>query len=367
MKKWFLLFILVSTTAHALEAVVTVLEAPILAEKSRYSQVVQYLRKGDVIKIHPSVANETKYDDLAPSKKKLEEIHKKLSATPEWKEDEVFKGDESQNAHIEDEFIPLVTRGGHIGYVLSEHIQVFFNDKREFRHRVYDQKDLTDYRLEEPLPRGYPVVTNRGLRGQITLGFMQPYDHSYPYLQSIKAKGYVSPIDFNFTVMKNVRSDLHDRFYYGLNVGFRNYKNQYVFSDNKRSSSEEVYKAGLGPVVSFDVHKGEKNRIALYGRANFYLLNLLTIKQQDVDGRSDSRRYQGFSVTPTIGFQYHRKSVLEDVDLILGTGVETELSSSYRAQNGAGYKNWWRHDGNDRYKPGTSFNISGYIGLQSIY
>ncbi len=367
MKKWLLLFIFLSTSAFALEAVVTVLEAPILAEKSRYSQVVQYLRKGDVIKIHPSVANETKYDELSPSKKKLEQVHKKLSATPEWKEDEVFKGDESQNAHIEDEFIPLVTRGGHIGYVLSEHIQVFFNDKREFRHRVYDRKDLTDYRLEEPLPRGYPVVTNRGLRGQITLGLLQPYDKSYPYLNQIKAKGYSSPIDLNFTVMRNVKSDLHDRFYYGLNFGFRNFKNQYVFSDGNRSSTEEAYKAGLGPVVSYDVHKGEKNRIAIYGRVNFYLLNLMTIEQKDVDGRSDKRRYLGFSATPTIGFQYHRKSILEDVDLVIGTGVESEISSAYRAQNGAGYKDWWRHDGNDRFNPRTIFNITGYIGLQSVY
>ena len=230
----------------------------------------------------------------------------------------------------------------------------------------YNNKDRTDYRLQEPLPKNYPLVRDGGLRGQATLGFTQPYDQSYPYILNVKTKGYASPVDLNFSYLKNSKNDEQDRFYYGVNVGFRYFENTYLFSERERRSQETVYKAGVGPMALYDVFKGEKNRIALYARMNVYLLNFMKIEQTEGD-RSDSRRYLAVSAAPTIGIQYHRKSFLEDLDLVIGTGIESEISSAYKAQNGASERNFWRHLGNDRFQPGPSFNITGYLGVQSVY
>ncbi len=367
MKMIFLFLLVLPSLAHALEAVVMVLEAPILEEKSRYSKVVQYLRKGDVIKIHPSVGNDAQYDYLAPDPKKQLEVRKKLSEKPEWKEDQVFPGDESLNGHIEDEFIPVLDRRGRRAYVIAEHIYVYFNDKREFREARFNNKDRTDYRLQEPLLRDYPLKREGGIRGQALLGMNQPYDQSYPYKQTVKAKSYNQPIDFNVSFLRNFAGDEQDRYFYGINIGFRYYKNNYEFTDNERKSFEKTIKAGVGPIVTWDVYKGEKNRFALYTRANLYLLNLLTISQSDINGNQDTRKYQGASVSPALGVQYHRKNFLEDLDFIIGSSIETEISAKYRAQTGATFQDWWRHGGNDRFQPGPSFIITGYLGVQQTY
>jgi len=66
MRRWVLFFILFSAEALALEAVVTVLETPMFKTKSYDAPVVQYLRKGDIIKVHPSIANRREFDEYAP-------------------------------------------------------------------------------------------------------------------------------------------------------------------------------------------------------------------------------------------------------------------------------------------------------------
>ena len=78
MKKILIILILSITNAFALDAVVTVLETPLLKSPRYSAPVVQYLRKGDIIKVHPSLNNNTEFDHLAPSPEKFAKL-KKLS------------------------------------------------------------------------------------------------------------------------------------------------------------------------------------------------------------------------------------------------------------------------------------------------
>lgn len=359
---WFTLFL--SFNALALEAVVTVLEAPMLQSKSRDAKVVQYLRRGDVIKIDSSVANNKSYDHMAPSDEKLAQVRKRLSETPEWQQDRMFTGDLAQNASIEDEFIPTLDRQGHTVYVLSEHIYVYFNDPRELS-QPQKRRDLTDYRLQEPLPKNYPVKTPVGLRGQLTLGFTQPYSESYPYLQQIKTKGYQHPLDFNFTYLKVNGSDQQDRAFIGVNVNIKRFENQYIF-DQTRRSSEKYLKIGVGPTISYDAYKGETHRLNMYATMNIYLWNQLHV-QQSGSGFVDTRRYRAVSASPLLGFQYHRKSFAENLDFILGTSLEFGLPTRYQAQSGASRPEWWRHGGTDSFTTRGFFTMAAYLGLQSAY
>lgn len=364
MKKLLLGLYFLSFNAFALDAVVTVLETPMFKYRSYEAPVVQYLRKGDVIKIHPSVANNPDFDQYAPSPAKLAELKKKMKETPEYNDDKMFRGEEENTAFLEDEFIPTLDRQGNTVYVLSEHIFVYFNDAREYKQHVI-AKDPTDYRLEEPLPRKYPLKTVSGLRGQFIMGITQPYYESYPYLDQIKRKGYQSPVDLNLTFLKQAPGEYQERLFIGGTLNFRTSTNTYTFHD-RRFSEEVSYRLGLGPTISYDAFKSEKNRVNLSGTI---LVNFLDRKQitQSLDQTTEDRLYTGYSVSPRISLQYHRKQILEDVDFVLGTAMEMTSATNYQAKNGAGQASWWRHLGDDKFTTRTTFALGGYVGLQSAY
>ena len=344
MKKIYFLFLLFSTQAFALDAVVTVLETPLFKYRSYEAPVVQYLRKGDVIKIHPSIANDRKYDQYAPANKK--------HVTPK------------ETYYLEDEFIPTLDRQGNTVFVLSEHIYVYFGDSREF-DQVTLAKDPTDYRLEEPLPKNYPLPAKSGYRGQVILGITQPYYESYPYFDNFKTKGYTTPIDVNLTLLRQAPGDYNDRLFIGGTLNLRVFENSYTF-EGRRHSQEEAFKLGLGPTISYDAFKGDKNRINLSASVIVNLIDRMQITQA-LDSARESRLYTGFSIVPRLALQYHRKSIMEEVDFVLGTAMEVGTPTSYRAQNGAGQATWWQALGNDKFTTRTTYTLGGYIGVQSAY
>lgn len=358
MKKLLLVLVLISGNAFALDAVVTVLETPLLKYRSYEAPVVQYLRKGDVIKIHPSVANEEKFEQFAPSAEKLKAIRKKLK-----NDDPIFRGENENTAYIEDEFIPTLDRQGNLVYVISEHIYVYFGDSREFNQKQ-SKFDPTDYRLEEPLPKKYPLKTPVGYRGQFLAGITQPYYESYPYKDSIKRKGYTSPLDLNLTFLKLAPGNYQERLFIGGSMNFRRFDNTYTFPD-RRYSEELGMRFGVGPTISYDAFKGEKNRVNMSGTI---LVNIdyMTISQS-LDERKDSRIYSGYSVAPRLSLQYHRKEILEELDFVLATSLEMGSATSYNAKNGGAEEAWWRNLGSDKFTTRTTFSVGGFIGLQSAY
>lgn len=364
MKKYLVGLLFISFNALALDAVVTVLETPMFKYRSYEAPVVQYLRKGDIIKIHPSVANDQSMDQHAPSPEKLAELKKKMKATPEYNQDKMFRGEEENTAFLEDEFIPMLDRQGNTVYVLSEHIFVYFNDAREYKQNII-AKDPTDYRLEEPLPRKYPLRSVTGLRGQFIMGITQPYYESYPYKDQIKRKGYTSPIDLNLTFLKQAPGNYQERLFIGGTMNFRTFENSYTFQD-RRFSKETAYRFGLGPTISYDAFKSEKNRVNLSGTVLINLVDRVYVSQS-LDKLSEDRLYTAYSVAPRISLQYHRKQVLEDIDFVLGTAMEMGSATSYQAKNGAGQASWWQKLGDDKFTTRTTFTLGGYVGLQSAY
>ncbi len=359
----FILILTFSFNALALEAVVTVLETPLLKDKNYGAPVVQYLRKGDVIKVHPSLNNDPSYDHLAPSKEKLAKIKKELSDSPEWKEDPLFSG-VNHEVSLEDEFIPTIDKQGNIAYIIKEHLYFYYNNSKEFT-QVPLAKDPTDYRLEEPLPKHYPLYSPRGYRGLFNFGLTQPYNESYPYLSNIKLKGYMSPIDLNATLLRQSPDDKFDRFYLGGTISFRFFKNSYSLF-NGVTSTEEGIKLGIGPYVAYDAYKGEKNRINIYGSINFNFFNQLNVSQKK-NNIEEARNYRSLSFSPRIGLQYHRKHITENVDFVLGTSIEMEPATTFQSNSAANQEDWWRSRGNDKFRTRTTFALAGYLGFQTAY
>ena len=351
------------SNAFALDAVVTVLETPMLKSKNYDALVVQYLRKGDVIKVHPSLNNNTDYDHMAPPPAKLAKLKKAMDESPEWNQDPLFKG-KVTHSDIDDEFIPTLDRQGNTVYVIREHLYVYFTSPKEFDQKLLD-KDPTDYRLEEPLPKTYPLYSPGGYRGLMTLGLTQPYYESYPYPSSVKTKGYTSPVDLNLTYLRKTKDDKYDRFFFGGTFNLRSFTNSYTLFSGI-NAQEKGFKLGIGPYICYDAFKGEENRINLYGSINVNLFNQLNVSQE-LNGVEEQRNYRALSVAPRIGVQYHRKQILEDVDFILGTFMEAEPATTFRSSSAANQDSWWVSRGSDKFKTRTTFTLGGYLGFQSAY
>jgi hypothetical protein len=357
MKKYLYFLVLFTLEAHALQAVVTVLEAPLFKDKSYTSPVVQYLRKGDIINIDSSLENDRTIEQYAPSPEKIKNYQDQNT-------DPFFEGENKNIASIEDTFIPTVDRQGHIVYILSEHIYIYFNNAREYEQKI-SSKDPTDYRLEEPLPPKYPFKTLSGLRGQFLLGFNQPYSESYEYRSSIKSKGYSSPVDLSYSILKQATGNYQERLFLGGTLNFKYFKNSYLFFDN-RTSTEQSIKLGVGPTISYDAFKGEKNRINLSGTISFNFFNRLYITQTLKDEK-DARTYAAYSLAPRISIQYHRKKIINDLDFILGTMMEIETVSTFNAKNAGKQESWWKNLGNDKFMTRTVFALGGFLGIQTAY
>ncbi len=363
MKIIYFLFALVTLDALALEAVVTVLEAPVFREQNLNSQVVQYIRKGDVVNIHPAVANTKSFDQMAPNAEKYESLKQEITNQADWK-DPLFNKTDVDIININDQFIPIIDRMGKTSYVLSEHIYVYFKDSREFT-QTSKKKDPTDYRLEEPLPPKYPLFTKSGYRGSLLFGFSQPYNESYPYQDAIKTKSYTNPMGINFGYLRQVSYDVQDRFYFGGNFNFKTFENTYSFK-NARLSNERYVQFGIGPLIAYDAYKGTKDRINLSLSINFNPFSQLNISQYDSSNK-ESRLYRTYNFSSRLGLQYHRKNIVDMLDFVVGTSMDFESPATYQAQDGGGQSDWWQNLGADKFTTRAYFTLTGYLGLQAAY
>lgn len=340
----FLLFlILFSLKTYALDAVVSVLEAPLFRTKDINSLVIQYKRKGEVIKIHPVLNDELKYDYLKP---------KKFVANEKF-------------AYNEDEFIPTYDRLGNVAYVLRDHIFIYFEDDREIA-QLPPQKDPTDYRIQEPLPQNYPLKIKSGYRGQLYSGLATPYNESYPYQQSVKNKGYSSPVNLSLNFLRRVSYDTQDRLYFGVSFGFSHHDSTFILTNNN-ISQEKAYKFGLGPVISYDAFKSKKTRITLMTSVLVNLFHQFDITQTDLNQNSEMRSYRGYSLTPTLSAFYALLDIAPHLDLLMGTSLAMDIGGDFQVDRGSRYAQWWQNPGSDSFSPRTNINVSAHLGLQSRF
>jgi hypothetical protein len=132
-------------------------------------------------------------------------------------------------------------------------------------------------------------------------------------------------------------------------------------------AEESGLKIGIGPYLSYDAFKGEKNRLNVFFSLNVYLFNQLFIHQKDQSGLKDDRVFSTYTAVPRIGFQYHRKSVFEEVDFVMGTSMEVEPPTTYRANSAPTQRSWWRGGAPDKFNTRATFTLAGFIGFQSAY
>jgi hypothetical protein len=300
----------------------------------------------------------------APSPEKLAKVREQQRATPEYTEDKLFRGEEESTFYADDEFIPVVDRLGNRAFILSRHVYIYFNDTRELDQSIAST-DPTDYRLEEPLPRNYPLKSLTGIRGQFLLGLTQPNYESYNYRQGVRTKGYSSPLDLTYTLLKQAPGDYREKLYIGGTAAFRQYQNSYSFLGG-RLSEELGFRFGLGPTISYDAFKAPRDRLNLSGTIIVNVFDRIYIQQKQ-GTRRENREYVGYSISPRVAMQYHRKQIYDSLDFVVGTFLELTPPTTYRAQGPGRDADWWQQIGEDRFSTNTAFTVGGYFGIQSAY
>jgi hypothetical protein len=340
---------------------VTVLEAPVFRDQSMSSKVIFYFRKGDKINIHPAEFARNRYEEFIDIPN--EDV---IAYTKTYKKDfpdKMFdEEDEVYYPAPDSRYYKVLLKSGRTGWILKDHIFLITSDRRELSQNVLDE-DNTDYRIEEPLPKKFPLKQKTGIRGYGTFGLGISRSSSYPYTERVNQNGYGFTKNLNFSFLRTVDFDSSRRFYFGGMINILSYTNE--FELKTRTTAEEHTSMSIGPSLVYDLWKNAKYTFSTQGTLLFNFFNFTNIRQREIgSGEQDQRDFNSYYFTPVMSFLFSIKDVLSEYDLILGTNVIFELSRSYSATNGGNNDSWWSGNSYDR---DFAIEANYFVGIQTDY
>ena len=291
----------------AVEGVVVALEAPLLRAAKTDALVVQRFRKGDVVS---------------------------------------FPKDQISGDPL---FYRTFDRNGRPAYMLKRHVKLITNDERESDWPINSfDPDLTDYRIREPLPAGYPFKRKKKRRGVVVLGPVLTAEQTYQFAHAPRSVEAVSPMQLLLQYTKENpfgprESERESRFYFG---GFV----RLIFGGGTLSefssgdtAEESAFQLGLGPLVSYDLFRRDKDRLIVTGAIGVNLINSYFVQLNGGDGEGRLFKAEAPDLAPTFSFLYQRQRVLGNLDLMAGLSgnlvFPQELHSEGVTQSGILWEN----------------------------
>ena len=354
-----LLLLAFSFKIYAIDGTIVVLEAPLFKTPDETGKVIQYFRKGETIFIHSMEAFKDYFED--------QELVEVAGVTPDPNTDP-FIGEKHVYKPSEDsKFYKTVSRQGGEAYILKEHVYIVYKDRREFSQKVVEH-DHTDYRIAEPIPKGFPFIKRSGYRGQSQIALGQPNYKAYPYPDKIKDTEYSTSKEFNFVWSQAQTIDERKRFFFGLMTGFHVSAIKYLL--NQEKSKQENVRFSLGPFASYDVYRTKKNAFNIYTSSQAYLYDKMKITVlSTVNTDKEERTYSTpISFSQLFGFNYQFFKSVYVFDTVIGSNVRINLPKYYKTTSSANNSNFWNSTSkNDDYYQPLSTEVSLYIGLQSYY
>lgn len=349
------------------KAVVTVLEAPLFRTPDPDTQVVQYLRKGEELYIHPAEFEKDPFQNIeVPDDEVIKEDTENYNrdyADPLFqKSSDVYRPDPDSL------FYKTLSANGKDAYILKEHVFLLYNDSRELDQKVA-LHDPTDYRIPEPLPKGFPFIQSAGNRTSVSLGLGLPSDAPYSYPGKIEDSGFGFFKEINLIWAKNQGSRITKRFFFGGMLNASMYELEYKLSGantGNRQAKERNFKLSAGPYASYDIWKAQSYLINLYGSLQFVFLDIIDVEQESTEDSSlsDARSFSSYHISPRAGVSFQKPRALYALDFIAGFNVSVELPHTFSAQDEAKVEAWW--DG-DEFSQKTYTQITYFLGFQSSF
>jgi len=321
----FFLFLLLMNNAYSYDAIVIVLEAPLLKEASLQSTVLQTVRKGNLIYVPNEIGN--------------------LKDLPE--------------------FIQTYDRVGNIAYVPSKYLKIITNDLSESRMPNQSPgNDPTDYRLEEPIPASYPFDDNSFLRASLALLAGNTIKSPYEYNSNLNGQSFSSESGGRLNLSRKIKFDKHDRYYFGL-LGIISSSTNTIQFKNTNKSSESRSILRIGPSITFDAFKNHDYRLTL-GTGFTYNYHKSILKMTGPSG-SDERFFSGFSFSPMASTLIQILNVFPDTDIIAGADFSLFLPHTQSTHDEVTIPELWGSASPTQIQAGLSPQVSFFIGLQAKY
>ena len=165
-----LLFFSISN-AFSYDAIVIVLQAPLLKEASLKSKVLQTIRQGERVFVPNEIGN--------------------LSPLPD--------------------FIQTFDRVGNVVYIPSRYIKIITHDVSEYEMPIkISPNDPTDYRLEEPIPSTYPFANESFLRANLAFTMGTNTQSPFDYQSTFTKQSYSNELGLRLCLTKKADFDQYD-------------------------------------------------------------------------------------------------------------------------------------------------------------
>ncbi|PIK14749.1 hypothetical protein [Halobacteriovorax sp. JY17] len=339
-------FFILSSHIFALEAQVIVLEAPLLKRPSLKSQVLQRVRKGRNLVIH----------------------RQGIVRSPWAVNYNVNSEGLALNEEREDvEFLKTFTTAGQDAWIPKKFVKVIYNDARESEVQMnsYADYDPTDYRIEEPLEKGYPLVAQNKARASMSFGMGPASKTGFNYGSNILEEDIGSRYSFVTTYTRKVDFDSYDRLYFGGILQIHGQRSVY-FITNDRTAQETHGEIGVGPYISYDVYRTENRSLSTYG-AFTYNLHRYSVEQSTRSDNFEERLFSGYSITPKLGFSYNIRDFIPEtgIDFVFGAETNFNLPYSLTTKSEAQIESFWNESNQVDF--GFSATYSLYMGIQANY
>jgi len=318
--------------------IVKVLSAPLLRAPNNHATVVQSVRKADQVYLHPEQFLTTEFSLMGGPKDTGEEL-----------------------------FYKTIDRNGNTAYIARKYVKVIYKDQRESKTSIAVQgTDETDYRLEEPLPKNYPLEESINGRGFFAFGMGPGHKTGYPYNSDVNAEKVSTQKGIVFTYLRNVPFDLTNRVFFGGRFQAYSDDTEYSFTDGN-TSTESQGQVGLGPFISYDAWRSSEYRLAIASSITINYHRSLISRSSTIEGLSEERTFTGFSVTPIFTAFLQKREIVPDVDFIVGFDMHLTLPHHLKSST-AEVPELWNTDPNDDQVPVPFGGLySFFLGIQSNF
>ncbi|MBT3585407.1 MAG: hypothetical protein HN509_10915 [Halobacteriovoraceae bacterium] len=333
--------------ASASHGIVIVLEAALQGSPELEAPPVQMVRKGQRIIVHGESFRGSPYQmDYETSSFSNKEFPLEFFDDAEGYYRTLDK--RGQTAYIQKIFVKLITK-----------------DTREFGKSINMKgHDYMDYRLQEPLPEGYPLFPAKVHRASLAILVGPDLKTSYPYLKRVERESYSAVGGLKMTYTQKVKFDKYDRTHFGLTAMILGSDADFFFEDGGRSSDDR-FQFRIGPIMTYDFFRRERHRFNMGGGITLnYLRSFISI--QDEFENFDERKFSSLNATPIFTSSYQYRNLLPKTDLIVGIDVLVYLGNKLTSKTEASREGFWDQDRDQlAYPTGGQYNF--FFGLQSSY
>jgi hypothetical protein len=333
-----LLFFIISLPVFAGKGLVIVLNSPLYQEESSNSKIVQFIRKGEEIFIHDQ--HFTK---------------------PEYEYDPIKV--QNFNQVDQSDFYFTIDKNGNEAYVPKKYIKLITVNKRDLRSPISYKEDPTEYRIPEPLPRDYPLLTKSRERGSMNVFMGAQEKVNYAYNSSIIREEQLLHRGIEIQYASKQKNDLSERAFFGVSF-FAQFDDSSFDLLDGRSTTEIKRQYGLGPLVSYEYYRGDKWSHDLTGVIYLHS-HIAYVRQIGIDEVNDEEReFSSYMITPKLELKSIYRDIYENTDLVMGSAINFILPHSLSKNAEADVTSFWNEAENDRVVYPANLNLSFFLGIQ---